>query len=63
MLRGLVQYLYNWVKRNVLEDSFIKFYDDKEDMMTVMMQMTVNKSRKFFCHQQILIINWVGRQL
>ena len=45
MLRGLVQYLYNWVKRNVLEDSFIKFYDDKEDMMTVMMQMTVNKSR------------------
>ena len=45
MLTALVQLLYDWGKRNVLEDSFIKFYVDKEDMMTVMMQMTVNKSR------------------
>ena len=45
MLTALVQLLYDWVKRNVLEDSFTRFYDDKEDMMTVMMQMTVNKSR------------------
>ena len=42
---ALVQLKYDWVKRNFLEDSFIKFYDDKEDMMTVMIQKTVNKSR------------------
>ena len=41
----LVQLLYDWVKRNVLENYFDKYYGDKENMMTVIMQMTVNKSR------------------